>query len=200
MGTTDMTTVTTAAPAKPAREFDATIEAMCAETWWDLGKLLAHLDDDTETQKRVEAIREDLHPDLKPYVTIDTVREFARTVYDVLCRFYDGADVKADIERLMETESHTVQEANGFIEVDESFEAFWGFEYGAVFTSLGKPYRPEDDPSGWRNAVHRCSECGTFFVKQRRDQMFDKTLCRTRATNRDAYATMRRTRRRVARR
>jgi hypothetical protein len=69
---------------------------------------------------------EDLHPDLKPYVTVDTVREFARTVYDVLCRLYDGADAKADIERLMKTDPHSVQEANGFIEIDESFEAFLG--------------------------------------------------------------------------
>ncbi len=185
-------------PRKP--EFDPSLGALCAETWWDFGKLLANINNDEWLKKTLSKIHKDVHPDYRQYITLESLRDFVATAFNMLRRFYEGESIKNEISQLIyvgDKNDYVVTESGKFIEVNESPGVFWAIEYKALFECLSKPWDTvEDHPDGWLNAVALCEQCGTFFVKQRKDQIFDTARCRTKFANRDTYLSRRVSRRR----
>lgn len=65
-----------------------------------------------------------------------------------------------------------VHRDNGrYLEYDEDLDVYWAIDTKYVLDDLEKPI--DENDIGWLNAVEECRECGTFFVKERRDQIFD---------------------------
>jgi len=180
------------------RAFDPYLGCVCADTWWDLGKLIAHRDDSAWIDKQIPRWTRDLHPDFVGYVTVNAVAEFARTLFGMLRRRFRHQSIAADANSLtaamrLSGDYFRDDERGPYLDYHESFEIFWAIEYNSVLEELLRPYlAPEKtDQRGWLNAVDECAECREFFVKQRRDQIFDTAKCRTTFANRDAYLSRR---------
>ena len=181
------------ARARPKRDFDPYLGVICADTWWDLGKLLAHRDDGAWIAKQIPAWTKEIDdPTYRAYVTVETVRSFANRVYDLLRRKYQGEPIVEEARSSAELAARGVYRDNGrYLEYDEDPDVYWAIDTRFVLNDLEKSV--DENDIGWLNAVEECRECGTFFVKQRRDQIFDTAKCRTKFTNRDSYLRRRRT-------
>jgi len=175
------------------KPFDPYLGAVCAGTWWDLGKLLAHRADPSWIEKRIRGWVRDLHPQVRPHVSVAAVTTFAETLYGVLARKYLGESIAKEANLLtapIRSASSTYYNDDGeYLDYIESAELFWAIEYQIIFDDMFRPWDSESgfDPDGWLNAVADCHECNRFFVKQRKDQIFDEAHCRIKFANRDAY-------------
>lgn len=182
-------TPTKRAPAK--LEFDPYIGVICADSWWDLGKLLAHRNDPGWITKKIPVWTKDSHPDFKGNVTVESVQHFAGEIYDLLRRKFNEEPIAEEAQAIIRRAAQaTYRDAGPMLELDETSDVFWAIETKFVLDDLCRPFKA--DAGGWLEAVDVCRECGEFFVKQRRDQIFDTAKCRTKFTNRDAYLRRRR--------
>jgi len=82
------------------KPFDPYLGAVCAGTWWDLGKLLAHRADPSWIEKRIRGWVRDLHPQVRPHVSVAAVTTFAETLYGVLARKYLGESIAKEANLL----------------------------------------------------------------------------------------------------
>jgi hypothetical protein len=184
-------------PSRPAA-FDPYLGCVCADTWWDLGKLIAHRDDAAWLEKQVPRWVADLHADYVGHITVDAVAEFARTIFGLLRRRFRHQPIAAEANLITAPMREPGDyfrdddERGPYLDFTETLEQFWAVEYATVLEELLRPeLSDKKDQRGWLNAVDECAECHEFFVKQRRDQIFDSAKCRTKFANRDAYLSRR---------
>jgi hypothetical protein len=172
-------------------DFDPYIGVICAESWWDLGKLLAHRTDPAWIAKKIPFWTKDSHPDFKGNVTVESVQRFAVEIYDLLRRKFNDEPIAAEAQAIGRRAAQAVyRDAGPMLELDETSDVFWAIETKFVLDDLCRPFKL--NAGGWLEAVDVCRECEEFFVKQRRDQIFDTAKCRTKFANRDAYLRRRR--------
>lgn len=178
--------------ARPRRDFDPYLGVVCADTWWDLGKLLARRDDKAWIAKQIPAWTKEIDdPAYRRYVTVEAVQGFANRIYDLLRRKYKGESIIDEARLIAAQAARGAYRDNGrYLEYDEDPDVYWATDTRFVLNDLEKSI--DESEIGWLNAVEECRECGTFFVKQRRDQIFDTAKCRTKFTNRDSYLRRRR--------
>ena len=180
---------------KAKLDFDPYLGVICAETWWDLGKLLARRDDPTWIAKQIPGWTKESHPDYKGYVTVEAVQSFANRIHDLLRRKFHEESIALEAAAIVRVVAQGVYRDDGaMLELEETHDVYWATETQFVLNDLNKP--TAEGAGSWLEAVDECRECGEFFVKQRRDQIFDTAKCRTKFTNRDAYLRRRRVGRR----
>jgi hypothetical protein len=162
--------------------------------WAEIAKLLAHRHEPAWIDKQLSEWRKKEHPDCQPFITREAVMDFADAIYDLLRRKFRSEPIAEQASEINRLASQIVYRDNGqYLEGDESFEVYWAIEKRFVLYDLGETTQESEE--GWLAAVDECHQCHEFFVKQRRDQIFDNAKCRTTFTNRDAYLRRRKTRR-----
>ena len=164
--------------------FDSSLPIVVASTWRHLGELVSHLNSPKDLARWAKAVckRNDVHQDVKAYITAEALRDFAGNVLEALKKKYAGQPIRTDVLCLTRgIESFKVREDGQYLEIEESAKTWWAMEYLAFFNALGKPARGSHDD--WLRAVTTCRQCGGFFIQQRKDQQFDRTDCRTKFNN-----------------
>jgi hypothetical protein len=177
-------------------EFDPGLGLGVADTWWALGRRLAAFqaastpqEENAYAERWIAEILEDENErfeDQRAALKPDRLREFARTVPELLERKFRGRSIAADAAGLMRACSqYDVREEAQFLDLYEPIDVWWANEYRLLFADLvdRSPY-----PT-WLSAVGTCAreECGQFFIKQRSDQRYHSESCRARVANQRAY-------------
>jgi hypothetical protein len=178
---------------KDQDHFDAYLGLGVAVTWWDLGRLLARREDD----KALGEIAARVRPTLADYeakaITLPRLREFATVVYDLLKTKSEGRKIGDKVsQRVAGSLEYDFHEEGAYLSANEPPDTFWANEYRLLFLDIEKP----KEGTGWLNAAGTCKACGNFFIKSRRDQVYDTATCRMRIANREAYKRERDQRRR----
>jgi hypothetical protein len=171
----------------PRPDFDPYLGLGVAQTWWDLGRLLAIRDDPDKLKKWADSVRAraDLGKAEVDAITLKGLTEFASTVYDLLKAKFGSERIGPTVRELVRgCAGFDFVDSGQYMRADEHGETFWANEYRLLFDAISKP----DAGEGWITATGTCLDCGVFFVKGRRDQQYHNTLCRMRVANRRAYA------------
>ena len=131
----------------------------------------------------------DVRPRFTRFVTVPLVQAFANRAYELLKKKAAGEPISSEVEALLAPGRSTPSDPPGSLFIDdgkhvkmnESREFFWAIEFELLLRDLQKPEHDGEDD--WLSVVDSCPQCGNFFVKQRKDQIFDTSSCRTKFAN-----------------
>lgn len=173
--------------ASPRPDFDPVLSMAVAGSWWDLGRRLAPFAGEAASPEQQTAalrdwaaaiLKDEDDQDVIDAVTEDGLRTFVATVLPVLERKFDGREIAAEVQRLISAASYYVSDEGHRLNMKETSEAFWAWEYLYLFNDMHWTHK-----SDWITAVSRCAECNVFFIKTRIDQRFHSDACRKKAAN-----------------
>jgi hypothetical protein len=176
-------------------EFDPVLSMAIADTWWELGKRLSPFVGDAVSSAQKAAALEDWVAEILKARSTDEEREvdrdivsaltperlgtFVETALALLERKYNNESIARDVHTLIKEASCDVVDApNRRLEMPETPDAFWAWEYLSLFTEMRS-----SNKSDWTIAVGNCEKCKQFFVKTRSDQRFHNDTCRKEAAN-----------------
>lgn len=173
---------------KKTSEYDAGLGLYAADSWWDLGKLLAGREKVDVLTRRVASMKEQLPPWQRDAVTLARLQEFLDTADRLLKEHHIGKDIARSAESLMNPKNYriTAKKVGEFLQITESGELFWALEYESLFNALEPP---QTDEMPFSEVMAKCadSKCPQLFLKSRSDQKYHTDKCRMRVANRTAY-------------
>jgi hypothetical protein len=176
--------------------FDASLGLGVAETWWELGKLLALRDDAGALALWAARVRAELDEPEANAITVPELQKFARVAYELLRAKFNRQNIANQFSTLMASSSKfKVVEQDQYLKATEPPKTFWANEYRYLLTDLSRP----KSGIGWLNAAGLCPVCGEFFIRARSDQKFHNDSCRARFHNTAAYEKQKSMRRKHAR-
>jgi hypothetical protein len=125
---------------------------------------------DTQLRAWIAKVSPTLGPVSRRHLKLQSVRAFAKNVFDVLNAKAAGESVADRVRELCQPLSFDISERGQFLEIIEDDDEWWAAEYLGVFSELGAP--SADASESWLSMTGTCAHCGGFFVKQRTEQRF----------------------------
>ena len=169
----------------PEDKFDSSLGMYVAETWWELGKLLARRNDRKALDAWAEQVRKKLTDREAPAVSGASLQAFATTAFALLKAKHQGQKIASDFLKLVRKSAHfEVEEDGQYLEPIELPDTFWANEYRFLLIDLCKP---KSGGVGWLTAASTCPSCKEFFIKGRSDQKFHDDRCKAKFHNKNAY-------------
>lgn len=169
-------------------QFDAGLGLNMAETWWELGKLLADREDVRALAKVVSRVRDDLPTWQCNVMTLPRLQDFLTKANRLLKEHYQGKDISREAESLMNPANYRIsaKRVGNDLQITEPVDLFWAQEYETLLLGL-EPDRGDSIPVAHVMGTCEDPKCNEFFVRSRSDQRYHSEKCRMRVASRKAY-------------